>query len=351
MVTHHRILIESSEKMSALGDGAVDLVVTSPPYPMIKMWDEPFGRDDPSIAEALERGDGKSAFSSMHSQLDLVWAECFRVLRPGGFMCVNIGDAVRTVGEQFGLFPNHAFVLNSLRALGFCILPGIIWRKTTNAPNKFMGSGTLPAGAYVTLEHEHILVVRKPGKRIFADSAKQDREKSSIFWEERNAWFSDIWNDVRGSSQGLAPNQTRERSGAFPFEIPCRLISMYSIYGDTVLDPFAGTGITSVAAAALSRSSIGYEREPGLKQSIEISLRQAPRISRNHLHTRLENHRHFIVERTGEGRSASYTSTFHGFQVVSRAERNIQLRVLARMERDRAGLSYRGHSEIYRHHG
>ena len=120
-----------------------------------------------------------------------------------------------------------------------------------------MGSGMLPAGAYVTLEHEWILILRKGGKRVFTKAETDLRRQSAIFWEERNHWYSDQWSDILGTSQQLIGKAERQRSAAYPFEIPRRLIAMYSIYGDTVLDPFSGTGTTALAGIQLGRNTIG----------------------------------------------------------------------------------------------
>ena len=159
----------------------------------------------------------------------------------GGIACVNIGDATRTINKVFKLYPSHVRIAQSFLDLGFQSLPGILWRKPTNAPNKFMGSGMLPPGAYVTLEHEHILIFRKGNKREFKNQdKKQNRQESSYFWEERNKWFSDIW-ELKGEKQFLKKKENgRMRSGAFPFELVFRLISMFSTNGDVVLDPFLG---------------------------------------------------------------------------------------------------------------
>jgi DNA modification methylase len=263
MKTTHRVYFENSERMPALPDGSVDLIVTSPPYPMIEMWDELFTRLSPAARDALGQQQGLAAFEAMHRVLDLVWAEAHRILRPGGFACINIGDATRTIGDGFMLYPNHSRILARCLELGFTPLPAILWRKQTNSPNKFMGSGMLPAGAYVTLEHELILVLRKGPKRTFGHpEEKRLRRESAIFWEERNVWYSDVWLELKGARQGLEEDGPRRRSGAFPFELAYRLISMFSAKADTVLDPFLGTGTTLKAAAAAVRNSIGFEIEP-----------------------------------------------------------------------------------------
>ncbi len=115
------------------------------------------------------------AFNLMHELLNSVWNEVFRVLKNGRFACINVGDATRTVQNTFCLYPNHARILNYLLKIGFSALPDILWRKQANTPNKFMGSGMLPAGAYVTLEHEYILILRKGQKREF----KTENEKKT----------------------------------------------------------------------------------------------------------------------------------------------------------------------------
>ena len=225
--------------MEAISSESVDLVVTSPPYPMIQMWDDVFIQINPEIRKALENAQGMLAFEMMNEELDRIWHEVFRILKYGGLACINIGDATRTVGNNFMLYSNHSRILTQMLKTGFSALPEILWRKQTNAPNKFMGSGMLPAGAYVTLEHEYILILRKGPKRVFKSSQeKQKRKESAVFWEERNTWYSDIWLDIKGTTQNLKPKDVRDRSAAFPFEIPYRLINMYSIKGDTVLTLF-----------------------------------------------------------------------------------------------------------------
>ena len=182
------------------------------------------------------------------------------MLKNGRFACINIGDATRKVKDDFCLYPNHARVLTHLLKIGFSALPDILWRKQANTPNKFMGSGMLPAGAYVTLEHEYILIVRKGSKREFKTEAeKENRRESALFWEERNAWYSDVWSDIKGTEQKLSKAISRSRSGAFPFDLAYRLINMYAVKGDTVLDPFLGTGTTVTAAITSGRNSIGVE--------------------------------------------------------------------------------------------
>ena len=292
---------------------------------MIEMWDGTFAGQEPGVREALERGDGWAAFRAMHERLDPVWKEVHRVLVDGGIACINIGDATRTLGSTFALYPNHARTLSRLLEVGFSPLPAILWRKQTNAPNKFMGSGMLPPGAYVTLEHEYILVVRKGDKRVFRPAEAAARRESAYFWEERNTWFSDVWFDLKGTRQGLAEGKLRERSGAFPFELAYRLISMFSVKGDTVLDPFLGTGTTTAAAIAAARNSIGLEIDPALEPLIEAQVKTAVTPGRERIAERIESHIDFVRKRREEKGPFGYRNGRYGFPVVTRQEMDLFL--------------------------
>ena len=173
----HNIYFKSSQDMSDIPSDSVDLVVTSPPYPMISMWDTLFSEQNDSIDKALSDNKGLIAFELMHEQLDLIWNETWRVLKEGGFVCINIGDATRTINGTFMLYPNHSRIISGMLEIGFNSLPEILWRKQTNAPNKFMGSGMLPAGAYITLEHEYILIFRKGKRREFKTNKEKNKPK------------------------------------------------------------------------------------------------------------------------------------------------------------------------------
>ena len=329
MKTNHKILNCDSRILKAVETDSVDLVVTSPPYPMIEMWDDVFSSQDPEIGEALKKGDGPRAFELMNIILDAVWSEAYRVLKQGGFACINIGDATRTINGEFSLYPNHARILSSLIKQGFRILPEILWRKQTNAPNKFMGSGMLPAGAYVTLEHEFVLVARKGGKREFTDAGdKENRRQSAFFWEERNTWFSDVWMDLKGVRQNTNSVELRKRSGAFPLELPFRLISMYSAKGDTVLDPFGGLGSTMWAAAALARNSVTCEIDPDFCREIINSSSHIPAWANERIKTRLNDHIEFAENRFSEKGPFKYRNENHGFPVITRQETALSIETL-----------------------
>lgn len=310
--------------MSAISDCSIDLMITSPPYPMIEMWDEIFSKQNPSIGKALKDQDGIRAFELMNKELDKVWKEVYRTLKEGGFACINVGNATRKIGEEFKLYSNHSRILEYCTSLGFSSLPEILWRKQTNAPNKFMGSGMLPAGAYVTLEHEHILVLRKGNKRIFkTQGEKLRRQKSAFFWEERNIWFSDVWEDLKGTKQNNIDKKIRERSGAYPFELAYRLINMFSLREDTVLDPFLGTGTTTMAAMATGRNSIGFEIDPNFSNHLFTRFEEVIDYSNKIIENRILNHMNFVKERVKIKGELGYESKVYGFPVVTSQETEI----------------------------
>jgi DNA modification methylase len=324
MKTNHKVIYENAVNMKAVQSESVNLMVTSPPYPMIEMWDEMFAQQNASVRKALERSDGTNAFELMHQVLDPVWKEVYRVLKFGGFACINIGDATRTINGNFVLYSNHMRILKSALELGFSALPCILWRKQTNAPNKFMGSGMLPAGAYVTLEHEYILILRKGPKREFKEEKdKKIRRESAIFWEERNSWFSDVWFDVKGTLQALKDKDARLRSAAYPFELVYRLINMFSAKGDTVLDPFLGTGTTTAAAMASGRNSIGYEIDPSLKNIIGRFKDVIVDSSKQLIRKRLTKHMEFVVDRLKTKGGFKYENEYYGFPVITAQEKEL----------------------------
>lgn len=265
--TRHRIIIGDSRDMRELNDGEVHLIVTSPPYPMVEMWDELFERM------------GCNTYREMLEYLEEVWRECFRVLCEGGYLCINIGDALRRINGEFRLYPNHAEIIKQCEELGFNVLPYILWKKPMNRPDAFLGSGFLPPNAYVTLDCEYILIFRKGAPRRFRPLDPY-RYLSHYSRAERDIWFSQLW-DVKGTRQ--ESKEATRRLAAYPYEIPYRLIRMYSVMGDTVLDPFLGTGTTMLAAMKTHRNSVGYEIDASLlplinkKLGIKISQRNDER--------------------------------------------------------------------------
>ena len=246
-----RLEYGDARKLDGIASESVHLVVTSPPYPMIPQWD------------GLFRSLGATDYDGMLRVLAGAWAECRRVLVPGGILAVNIGDALRSASGEFRLWPNPAETLVSATRLGLVPLPYILWKKPTNRPNAFLGSGFLPPNAYVTLDCEFILLFRKGGLRRFPTHDAM-RLKSRFSRAERDRWFSQVWTDIRGARQ----DSPRGRSGAFPPELAERLVRMLSVVGDTVLDPFAGTGTTLWAAAKWGRNAIGVEWDRGTYRAL-----------------------------------------------------------------------------------
>ncbi len=260
---NYRVVIGDSRRMIEAADESVHLVVTSPPYPMVAIWDDFF--TDVSA----------SSYDAMHEYLNQTWREVERVLVPGGIACINIGDATRTRDGIFHLYPNHSRIIENFEKLGFVTLPYILWKKPTTKPHykgkgAFLGSGFLPPNAYVTLDMEYILIFRKGPPRSFPPK-DPDRYKSRFTKRERDEWFSQVWKvpGVRQNVDGL-----ERRVAAFPEEIPRRLIRMFSVLGDLVLDPFLGSGTSLKAAMELSRRFVGYEK---LKEMTEI-IREKTRV-------------------------------------------------------------------------
>ncbi len=248
-----RLLQGDARRLDGVADGEVALVVTSPPYPMIPQWDEQF------------RSLGATTYEGMHQVLEEAWRACHRVLVPGGLLAVVIGDALRRTDDGFRLWPNHATTLLAAERIGFRPLPYLLWKKPTNRPNAYLGSGFLPPNAYVTLDCEFVLLLRKGDLRRFP-SHDVRREASRFSRAERDRWFSQVWEDLRGARQ----QRPGGRTGAFPAPVAERLVRMFSVVGDTVLDPFAGTGTTLWSAAELGRDAIGVELDPETYAALEV---------------------------------------------------------------------------------
>ncbi len=257
----YRVILGDSRWMRELADGSVHLVVTSPPYPMVALWDSFF------------EGESLRSYDDIHRYLDQVWREVSRVLVSGGLACINIGDATRTINGTFRLYPNHSRVIEAFERLGLVTLPYILWKKPTTKPHykgkaAFLGSGFLPPNAYVTLDMEYILIFRKGGLRSFVPK-DPNRYKSIFTKSERDKWFSQVWT-VTGARQNV--NGVDRRIAAFPEEIPRRLIRMFSVLGDLVVDPFLGSGTSLKIALDLQRRFVGYERMEEMEALIRTRL-------------------------------------------------------------------------------
>ncbi|TRO50189.1 site-specific DNA-methyltransferase, partial [Candidatus Bathyarchaeota archaeon] len=267
MQTEHTIINANSQQMPEITDASIHLMITSPPYPMIKMWDNQFATINPQIATLWQKLETDSKeetvtqiYNAMHETLAKTWRETYRVLVDGGIACINIGDATRTLNGKFQLFPNHSRIIEHCEKTGFTTLPYILWKKPTTKPKykgkgAFLGSGFLPPNAYITLDCEFILLFRKGKLRKFPPN-DPCRYASAFTKQQRDEWFTQIWN-IKGTRQ--TTNQIERRIAAYPEEIVNRLIRMFSIRSDTVLDPFLGSGTTVKLAISNERNSIGYE--------------------------------------------------------------------------------------------
>lgn len=178
--------------------------------------------------------------------------ECHRVLVPGGIVCLSIGDATRSIDKDFRCYPNYAALTMELTDMGFTPLIPIFWKKISNRPNAFLGSGFLPVNAYVSQDHEYIGIFRKGALRQFKGEEKERRKQSAFTKEERDLWFQQVWEikGKKGSGKG--------GDSGWPQEIPYRLMRMFSIIGDTILDPFCGVGEERLYSE-WGRKFVGYE--------------------------------------------------------------------------------------------
>jgi DNA modification methylase len=248
--THHDLYLGDARKMDFLASESVHLVVTSPPYWTLKEY---------------RRVEGQLGFIENYdrflAELDQVWTHCFRALAPGGRMVCVVGDVCLSRRKNNGrhtVVPLHASIQERCRVLGFDNLSMIIWNKIANACHEvengssFLGKPYEP-NSVVKNDIEYILMERKPGG--YRTPSFAARVLSVVSAENYQKWFRQIWTGVTGAS-------TRNHPAPFPLEIAERLIRMFSFVGDTVLDPFAGTGTTSVAAAKCGRHSIGVEIDP-----------------------------------------------------------------------------------------
>ena len=245
--TTHSLNLADARDMHPLPPGSVHLVVTSPPYWTLKEY-----RDSEGQMGHIEE------YDEFLAELDKVWAHCFRALVPGGRLICVVGDICLSRRKNNGrhtVVPLHASIQERCRQLGFDNLAPIIWHKISNAAyevengSSFLGKPYEP-NAVIKNDIEFILMERKPGGYRMPDVSA--RVLSVISGENHKEWFQQIWTGLTGAS-------TRHHPAPYPVELAERLIRMFSFVGDTVLDPFLGTGTTTVAAAKSGRNSVGFE--------------------------------------------------------------------------------------------
>ena len=246
--SHHTLIQGDARSLPYLADESVHLVVTSPPYWSLKRYKE-------NRKQMGHIGD----YETFLDQLRLVWEETYRVLVPGGRLVCVVGDVCLSRRNNKGrhvVVPLHADICVMCRKIGFDNLNPIIWHKISNASyevagsSKFLGKPYEP-NAIIKNDIEFILMQRKPGG--YRKPTAEQRERSKIEKQEFSKWFRQFWN--------LSGASTKEHPAPFPLELAYRLVRMFSFWGDTVLDPFCGTGTTMIAAMKAGRNSIGIEIE------------------------------------------------------------------------------------------
>lgn len=247
VMTKHTIVTGDARDLSTLGDESVHLVITSPPYWQLK---------DYGVEGQIGYHD---SYENYVNNLNLAWMECIRVLHPGCRMCINIGDqfARSVYYGRYKVIPIRTEIIKFCESAGLDYMGAIIWQKVTTCNTTggatVMGSFPHPRNGIVKLDYEFILLFKKLGKAPHA--SREQKAASQMSTEEWNRFFTGHWTfpGVK-NDRHLAP---------FPEELPTRLIRMFSFPGETVLDPFLGSGTTSVAALHLKRNSIGYEINAG----------------------------------------------------------------------------------------
>jgi DNA modification methylase len=175
-----------------------------------------------------------------------------------------------------------------------------------------------------------------PKRKFIRDAEKQTRRQSAFFWEERNTWFSDIWMDVKGTSQHLGDRSARLRSAAFPFEIPYRLINMFSVKGDTVVDPFLGIGTTMWAAMTAGRNCVGYEIEEGLRDEIYAIADSIVGYANQRIDRRIQAHIDYVKRNQCHPGRFKYINPHHRFPVRTRQEIDMFINILSAIKKTSA---------------
>jgi DNA modification methylase len=247
--TSHQLILGDARQLPEhdIEPGSVHLAVTSPPYWTLKKYRHSKGQ----LGEIED-------YQRFLEELDKVWKGCFRALVPGGRLVVVVGDVClsRRQHGRHQVIPLHADITNHARAVGFDNLTPIFWYKIANAHYEAEGNGAgflgkpFEPNAVVKNDVEFILMLRKPGG--YRSPSPHKRLLSVISAEDHKKWFRQVWENVPGES-------TRAHPAPFPVEVAERLIRMFSFYGDTVLDPFAGTGTTAIAASRNGRDSVSVE--------------------------------------------------------------------------------------------
>jgi DNA modification methylase len=245
--TSHELIQSDARSASALDPTSIHLVVTSPPYWTLKRYNE----HDQQLGHVTD-------YDAFMDGLDAVWANCYRALVPGGRLIINVGDVCLSRRKNNGrhtVVPLHATIQERCKRIGFDNLATIIWHKIANANYEVSGGGGFLGKPYepnavIKNDIEFVLMQRKPGG--YRSPSRRERLLSIISADNYQLWFRQIWSDVRGTSHPSHP-------APYPLEFAERLVRMFSFVGDTVLDPFMGTGSTNLACARWGRNSVGIE--------------------------------------------------------------------------------------------
>lgn len=253
METTHKLIQGDSRNLSLIKDSSVHLIITSPPYWQLK----DYGND------------GQIGFHDSYecyiNNLNAVWAECYRVLHDGCRLCINIGDqfARSVYYGRYKVIPIRTEIIRFCETLGMDYMGAVIWQKqttmNTTGGGAVMGSFPYPRNGILKIDYEFILIFKKQGKAPVP--TVEQKKLSEMTKEEWNAYFASHWNFGGAKQDG--------HIAVFPEELPRRLIKMFSFAGETVFDPFMGSGTTALAARNLQRNSIGYEINPDFKQYYE----------------------------------------------------------------------------------
>lgn len=261
--TRHRLFCADARDMQGLGPNSVHLVLTSPPYWTLKTYRASAGQ----MGHIVD-------YEEFVSELTRVWERCHEALVPGGRLICVVGDVCLSRKKNKGrhtVVPLHASIQEACRSIGFDNLAPIIWSKIANAAYEVEGNGggflgkPYEPNAVIKNDIEFILMERKPGG--YRSPSLPVRILSVIPEENHRKWFRQIWTDVTGAS-------TKDHPAPFPLTLAERLVRMFSFVGDTVLDPFMGTGTTNLAAARWGRNSVGYEIDPEYFRMAERRLRK-----------------------------------------------------------------------------
>lgn len=255
------LYIGTSTKMKKIEDNSIDLIITSPPYFNIKDYSKD-GKQEANHSEGLSDDiGGQESFEKYINMMQKVWKESFRVLKPNGKLCINV-PLLPMIKKNYSTHYNrHIFDLQSeiqkniLQKTDFYLMDLYIWNRTNSSKKLMFGSYPYPGNFYAQNTTEFITVYVKPGKPLPRPS-KEIKEKSKLTTKEWVLFTKQIWDIPSPNKGDIAFG---EHSAIMPAEIPRRLIKMFSFEGETVLDPFAGSGTTMKQAKELERNSIGFE--------------------------------------------------------------------------------------------